>query len=149
MRGVVQRVTGASVRVEQTLVGAIERGLLVLLGVEAGDTDQDVRYLAGKTAGLRVFCDEQGLMNRSITDCGGAVLVVSQFTLLGDVRRGRRPSFISAAEPDRAEQLVADYCLALTQAGLHVEQGRFRADMQVASINDGPVTILLDSRKLF
>jgi D-tyrosyl-tRNA(Tyr) deacylase len=149
VRAVIQRVTEASVRVDETLVGSIAHGLLVLLGVETGDTHQDVRYLADKTAGLRVFEDERGLMNRSVTECGGQVLVVSQFTLLGDVRRGKRPSFTSAAEPVDAQQLYLAYCQRLSEAGLGVQQGRFQADMQVASINDGPVTILLDSRKLF
>lgn len=149
MRAVIQRVTEASVDVDGQRVAAIAAGLLVLLGVEQGDTESDVRYLADKTAGLRIFTDDAGLMNRSVVDCGGAVLVVSQFTLLGDVRRGRRPSFIAAAQPDVANQLYEEYCRRLIAIGIEVGQGRFQADMQVGLINDGPVTILLDSRKAF
>ncbi len=149
MRCVVQRVSQASVSVEQEQVGAIDRGLLVLLGVEQGDEQRDAKYLADKTAGLRIFCDDQGLMNRSVLDDGGGILVVSQFTLLGDVRRGKRPSFIAAAAPERADELYQHYCELLVQLGVFVQRGRFQADMQVALVNDGPVTILLDSRKLF
>ena len=149
MRAVIQRVLEASVSIEGQRIAAIEQGLLVLLGVEQGDTDSDARYLADKTSGLRIFPDDCGLMNRSVIDCGSAVLVVSQFTLLGDVRRGRRPSFITAAQPDEANQLYESYCQKLVAAGIEVGQGRFQADMQVALINDGPVTIMLDSRKSF
>lgn len=149
MRAVVQRVSEASVSVEGEKISAIESGLLVLLGVEQQDGARDVRYLSEKVAGLRIFDDPQGLMNLSVVDCAGAVLVVSQFTLLGDVRRGRRPSFIAAAEPEWANQLYEDFCRELVSLGIEVGQGRFRADMQVALVNDGPVTILLDSRKLF
>lgn len=149
MRAVVQRVSEASVRVESETISRIQHGLLVLLGVEAGDEPRDVRYMADKISGLRIFGDEQGLMNRSVIDCAGEVLIVSQFTLLGDVRRGRRPSFITAAQPEQAKQLYESLCAMLIGEGVRVGQGRFQADMQVALVNDGPVTILLDSRKLF
>lgn len=149
MRAVIQRVLEASVSVNGQPVAEIQHGLLVLLGVEQGDTDLDGRYLADKTVGLRIFADDAGLMNRSVLDCQGAVLVVSQFTLLGDVRRGRRPSFIAAAPPAQANHLYQNYCQHLIAAGIQVGQGVFQADMQVALINDGPVTILLDSRKAF
>lgn len=149
MRAVVQRVSEAQVSVAGELIASIQQGLLVLLGVEAGDSERDVQYMANKTSGLRIFEDEQGLMNRSVIDCHAAALVVSQFTLLGDVRRGRRPSFIAAAEPDLANRLYEAFCLQLRQAGIETGQGRFQADMQVALVNDGPVTILLDSRKAF
>lgn len=149
MRAVVQRVTQASVQVDGESVGQIQRGLLVLLGVEQGDTQADVDYLAKKTAGLRIFDDAAGTMNLSVGDVGGSLLVVSQFTLLGDVRRGKRPSFITAARPEQADCFYQDFCSAIRAAGLSVEQGVFRADMQVTLVNDGPVTILLDSRKLF
>ncbi|MCA9134533.1 MAG: D-tyrosyl-tRNA(Tyr) deacylase [Planctomycetales bacterium] len=149
MRAVIQRVRRASVTVDGECLSAIEQGLLVLLGVEQEDNERDARYLADKTIGLRIFEDEQGLMNRSLVDCGGAVLVVSQFTLLGDVRRGRRPSFVSAAAPEVARHWYEYYCQVLAAAGLAVGQGRFQADMQVALVNDGPVTILVDSRKQF
>ncbi len=149
MRAIIQRVTQASVSVDGQVVSRIERGLLVLLGVEQGDAQRDADYLAEKTAGLRIFPDDAGLMNLSVVDCTGAVLVVSQFTLLGDVRRGRRPSFISAAQPAEANGLYEYYCQQLRTAGIEVGQGRFQADMQVALINDGPVTIMLDSRKAF
>lgn len=149
MRAVVQRVAKASVQVSAECVGEIGQGLLVLLGVAEGDTERDVTYLADKTAGLRVFEDDQGHMNRSVSDVQGSVLVVSQFTLLGDVRKGKRPSFTAAAKPELANQLYQAYCARIATHGLEVEQGRFQADMQVALTNDGPVTILLDSRKLF
>ena len=149
MRAVIQRVLEASVRIEDQPVAAIKQGLLVLLGVAQGDTESDARYLADKTSGLRVFSDDDGLMNRSVIDCGGAVLVVSQFTLLGDVRRGRRPSFTDAAQPEEASQLYESYCQKLMAAGIAVGQGRFQADMQVMLVNYGPVTILIDSRKVF
>lgn len=149
MRAVVQRVTQASVTVDGSTVGQIGPGLLVLLGVEQGDTERDAIYLAEKTAGLRIFEDEAGLMNRDVRSVGGNVLAVSQFTLLGDVRRGKRPSFISAAPPEEADGLYQFYCRRLEEGGLQVERGVFRADMKVALVNDGPVTLLLDSRKLF
>jgi len=149
MRAVAQRVSSASVVVEQQQVGVIGPGLLVYLGAGEGDTDRAVAYVANKIAGLRVFEDERGRMSRSVQDVGGEVLVVSQFTLFGDVRRGRRPSFDAAAPPERAnalyEQLVAD----LRERGLTVATGRFGAMMDVHATVAGPVTILIDSTKLF
>lgn len=149
MRAVIQRVTEARVRVDEAVVGAIQHGLLVLLGVEQDDTLHDVQYLAEKTAGLRIFDDAHGRMNLSVLDIGGSVLVISQFTLLGDVRRGKRPSFTAAAEPQRANELYQGFCQQLSTRGLLVEQGRFQAEMLVSLVNHGPVTILLDSRKTF
>ena len=149
MRCVIQRVSEASVRVEDRLCGRIGSGLLALLGVEEGDAEADLRYCAEKTARLRVFQDEQGKMNRSVLDVGGAVLAVSQFTLHGDVRHGLRPSFIRAARPEEAVRFYEAYCDALREMGLAVERGEFQAHMRVASVNDGPVTILLDSRRSF
>ena len=149
MRAVVQRVSEASVMVDGQAVGAIRQGLLVLLGVAAGDTARDALYMAEKTAGLRIFEDEQGKMNRSVADIAGSVLVVSQFTLLGDCRKGRRPGFTAAAEPELADDLYQKYARTLQESGINVATGRFRAEMQVALVNDGPVTILLDSRKQF
>jgi D-tyrosyl-tRNA(Tyr) deacylase len=149
MRAVIQRVRRAEVSVEGKVCGSIGAGLLVLLGVAGDDGDSDAAYLAEKTAGLRIFEDEAGKMNRSVEDAGGAVLVVSQFTLFGDVRRGRRPSFDNAAPPPLADALYQRYVDLLTNQGLTVETGVFRAMMQVELVNDGPVTILLDSKKLF
>ncbi len=149
MRAVVQKVTEASVTVEQQEISRIGQGFLVLLGVEAGDTEKDAAYLAEKIAGLRVFEDADDKMNLSLMDTGGAVLLVSQFTLLGDVRHGRRPSFTKAAPPEAADALYAKVAALLQDKKIPVALGKFRAHMQVALINDGPVTILLDSRKLF
>lgn len=149
MRAVVQRVSEAAVEVSGQCVGQIQRGLMVLLGVEKGDAESDADYIAEKIAGLRVFPDEEGRMNRSVLDQGGSVLMVSQFTLLGDVRRGRRPSFTDAAEPIEADRLYEHCNQLLRSMGLTVATGIFRADMQVRLINDGPVTILLDSKKRF
>jgi D-tyrosyl-tRNA(Tyr) deacylase len=149
MRAVIQRVSRAQVTVEGQLRGAIGKGLLVLLGVAADDGDADLAYLVEKTAGLRVFEDDAGKMNRSVQDAGGALLVVSQFTLFGDVRRGRRPSFDNAAPPQMADALYQRYVEMLRGKGLHVETGVFQAMMQVELLNEGPVTILLDSKKLF
>ena len=149
MRLVVQRVLEASVTVDGEELGRVARGFMVLCGVEDGDTRVDVHYCVEKTVHLRVFEDEQGKMNRDILDAGGAVLAISQFTLHGDVRHGRRPSFIRAARPETAVPLYDAYCEGLREAGLRVETGRFGADMKVALINDGPVTLLVDSRKLF
>ena len=149
MRAVVQRVSEARVRVDGQVVGEIARGLLVLLGVSGQDTAADVTYIASKIRGLRIFPDEQGRMNRSVEDIGGAVLLVSQFTLYGDARGGRRPSFIQAAPPDTAKALYEDAVRELRGAGLLVETGVFQADMQVELINDGPITLLLDSSKQF
>ena len=149
MRGVSQRVTQASVTVNGETVGAIEKGFMVLIGSENGDTEADAKYCADKIAGLRVFEDENGKMNLSLPDVGGDVLLVSQFTLLADARHGRRPDFIQAARPEVAEPLCDQVKAMLEQKGLRVETGRFRTDMQVSLVNDGPVTILLDSRKTF
>ena len=149
MRAVVQRVSDASVRVDGQTVGAIQQGLVVLLGVARGDTSRDALYLAEKTSGLRIFEDEHGKMNRSVEDVSGSVLVVSQFTLLGDCRKGRRPGFTDAAEPELADQLYKEYVAIMQQRGIKVATGVFRAEMKVSLTNDGPVTILLDSRKQF
>ena len=149
MRCVIQKVTRASVDVAGATVGAIEKGFMVLLGVQVGDTEADARYCADKIAGLRVFEDENDKLNLSLHDVGGSVLLVSQFTLLADARHGRRPDFIQAARPEIAEPLCNQVKAMLEERGLHVETGRFRTDMQVALVNDGPVTILLDSRRTF
>ena len=149
MRAVVQRVTRASVTVEGKTIGEIERGLVVLLGVARDDSEADADYLAAKIAALRIFDDEQGTMNRSIKDIGGTLLVISQFTLYGDVRRGLRPSWINAAAPEIAEPLYEFFLKRAREAVERVESGSFRSTMQVELVNDGPVTILLDSRKLF
>ncbi|MEO8434132.1 MAG: D-aminoacyl-tRNA deacylase [Pyrinomonadaceae bacterium] len=149
MRAVVQRVTRASVTVNGELVGEIGPGLVVLLGIMRDDTEQDARYLVEKIAALRIFDDEAGRMNRSVKEIEGNILIVSQFTLYGDVRRGLRPSWIEAAAPEVAEPLY-DYFVALARRNIaKVATGSFRAMMQVELVNDGPVTILLDSRKLF
>ena len=149
MRCVVQRVARASVTVNEQKIAAIGAGYLVLVGVEDGDGENDMIYCADKIAGLRIFEDENGKMNLSIEDVGGEVLLVSQFTLLGDARHGRRPSFIAAARPEEAEPLLVKMQRMLEEKGLHVETGRFRAHMEVELVNDGPVTILIDSRKVF
>jgi D-tyrosyl-tRNA(Tyr) deacylase len=149
MRAVVQRVSAASVTVGARTIGQIGPGLLVLLGVETGDGPADARYIAAKVGDLRIFEDSARHMNRSVTDVGGAVLVVSQFTLAGDCRRGRRPSFDGAAPPDAAKPLYEDVIRELRAKGVAVETGEFQAMMQVALVNDGPVTILLDSRRRF
>jgi D-tyrosyl-tRNA(Tyr) deacylase len=146
---VVQRVTSARVTVDDRVTGAIDRGLLVLLGVEQNDGPSDVQYIATKIRDLRIFADDAGKMNVSVLDRLGAVLVVSQFTLAGDARNGRRPSFASAALPQIARALYEDVVRELKASGLRVETGEFQAMMQVALVNDGPVTILLDSRKTF
>jgi D-tyrosyl-tRNA(Tyr) deacylase len=149
MRAVAQRVSSASVTVGEELVGEIGKGLLVYLGAGEGDASADVDYVANKLAGLRIWPDEAGRMSRSVEDEQGGVLVVSQFTLYGDVRRGRRPSFDGAAPPEEASQLCNDVVARLRARGLEVATGRFRAMMTVRSVVDGPVTILVDSRKLF
>lgn len=149
MRAVVQRVTRASVTVDDEQVGAIDHGLLVYLGAGRGDGASDVEYVASKVAGLRVFENEAGQMHLAVADVGGAVLVVSQFTLFGDVRRGRRPSFTEAADPADAVALYEAFVEALRARGLPVATGRFRASMLVDAAVRGPVTILLDSRKTF
>jgi D-tyrosyl-tRNA(Tyr) deacylase len=149
MRAVVQRVSRASVTVERELTGVIERGFLVLLGIGEDDTQNDVIYLAGKIAGLRVFEDDAGKMNRSLDDVGGKMLVVSQFTLLGDCRKGRRPSFIKAAGPEKAGELYRSFVAEIRGQGIEVATGRFQEHMSVELINEGPVTLLLDSQKQF
>jgi D-tyrosyl-tRNA(Tyr) deacylase len=149
MRACVQRVRQAHVTVGEEVVGRIERGLLVLLGVAAGDQQEDACQLADKLVALRVFDDDAGKMNRSLADVGGAMLVVSQFTLLGDCRKGRRPSFDAAAPPEAAQSLYEVFAGQVRQQGIEVATGRFREMMQVHLVNDGPVTLLLDSRKLF
>lgn len=145
MKAVVQRVSRASVTVDGEVVGEIGRGLLVLLGVAPADGDAEVRWMADKIAGLRIFPDDEGKMNRSVVDVGGGVLVVSQFTLFGDVKKGKRPSFIGAAPPEHAEPTYGRVCDALAAQGVPVARGRFRAAMDVALVNDGPVTLLLDT----
>ena len=149
MRAIIQRVSRASVDVSGARVGEIGRGFLVLLGVMAGDTDADRSYIVKKIAGLRVFEDADEKMNLSLKDVGGSVLLVSQFTLLGDARHGRRPSFIRAARPEAAEPLFELLCEEVRRRGIHVETGRFRTHMEVSLVNDGPTTILLDSKKAF
>ena len=150
MRAVVQRVSRASVTVDTRTTGAIERGLLVLLGAGAGDGPADLQYIVDKVVNLRIFPDDTGKMNRSVLDVGGGVLVVSQFTLYGDARQGRRPAFTAALEPIAAKALYEQALAAIRAAGVAtVEAGEFAADMKVELVNDGPVTILLDSRKLF
>ena len=145
MRAVIQRVSRAKVTVENEITGEIGRGFLVLLGVAEDDTQDDGIWMAQKIAGLRVFEDAQGKMNLALADVGGAVLVVSQFTLLGDCRKGRRPSFVRAARPERAVELYRSVCAELRGQGLRVETGRFQAHMDVELVNDGPVTLLVDS----
>jgi len=149
MKAVLQRVSSASVTVDEDIVGQIGAGLLVLLGVEQGDTDKDLVYLADKTAHLRIFEDDAGKMNLSVLDVGGEVLVVSQFTLLGDCRKGRRPGFTKAAPPEQADVDYLKFVDELCRFGLKVETGTFQAHMHVALVNDGPVTLLLDSHKEF
>jgi D-aminoacyl-tRNA deacylase len=149
VRAVVQRVSEASVRVERELKGQIGPGLVVLLGVQVGDGEADAEALADKVLNLRIFPDEAGQMNRSVLDTGGGLLVVSQFTLLGDARKGRRPSFIDAARPEEADRLYLRFVERLRLSKLVVATGVFRATMDVALVNQGPVTILLDSRKQF
>jgi D-tyrosyl-tRNA(Tyr) deacylase len=149
MRAVLQRVTRARVVVDCAVTGEIGPGLLVLLGVGKNDTDESAKYLAEKTANLRIFDDEQGKMNRSLVDTGGAALVVSQFTLYGDARGQRRPSFLAAAPPEEGKRLYEEYVKALRALGVRVETGVFQARMAVELTNDGPVTLLLDSEKLF
>ena len=146
MRAVVQRVSRAAVRVEGQVTGEVGRGLLVLLGVAAGDREEDARWMADKLAQLRIFADADGKMNRSVEDEGGGVLLVSQFTLLGDARKGNRPSFAGAAPPEEANALYERVRSALALRGLPVATGVFRARMEVELVNDGPVTLLVDSR---
>ena len=149
MRFVCQRVTQAKVEVDDRVVGEIERGLLVYLGVGKGDTADDAQFIADKLVNLRIFADEAGKMNRSVMDIGGKILLISNFTLHGDCRKGRRPGFDAAAEPALAEQLYEKVSEMIAEAGVVVEKGVFGGYMQVTSQNDGPVTFLLDSKKLF
>jgi len=146
MRIVIQRVSGAAVRVGGKVTGKIGPGLMILVGVGTGDTSADAKYLADKTANLRIFADSQGYMNLSLLDTGGAALVVSQFTLYGDCRRGRRPSWHLAAQPDLGNKLYQEYCRCLAELGIAVETGIFGAMMAVEIHNDGPVTLVLDSK---
>ena len=149
MRACIQRVSRAEVVVAGESVGQIEAGLVVLLGVAHDDDRDDARYLADKVVELRIFADDLGKMNRSLAEAGGSMLVVSQFTLLGDCRKGRRPSFIDAAPPEKGEELYLAFVDAVRAKGIQVATGRFRARMDVSLVNDGPVTMLLDSKKLF
>ena len=149
MRAVVQRVTNASVTVDNETVGAIGPGIMVLIGVADTDTDKDLKYIIDKVMNLRIFDDENGVMNRSVIDAGGSILAVSQFTLYGDARGGRRPSYIRAAKPEPADAMYERAVAAWRENGIHVETGRFRTEMMVSLVNHGPVTILLDSEKAF
>ncbi len=149
MRAVVQRVIKADVTVEDKITGSIDAGLVVLLGVEEEDGEEDAAYLAEKIAGLRIFEDEEGKMNLSVKDVGGALLAVSQFTLYGDCRKGKRPSFIKAARPEKANGLYRRFVTLCQEQELHVEEGIFQAEMLVRIHNDGPVTIMIDSKKVF
>ncbi len=149
MRSVVQRVDRAIVSIEEKVISTIERGMLVFLGIEKGDSCGDANYLLGKIINLRIFEDAGGKMNISLIDILGDMLVVSQFTLLGDCRKGRRPSFISAEEPEEAKKLYEYFVDTAKEKVKHVGSGEFQAMMKIESINDGPVTMLLDSRKLF
>ena len=148
MRAVVQRVSSASVTVDGAVVGAIERGFLILLGITHDDGEVEALYLAHKIAGLRLFEDADGKLNLSLTEIGGSALVVSQFTLYGNARKGRRPSFIHAARPEQANPLYARFCELVAQEGIPVQRGVFQAEMQVALVNDGPVTLWLDTQEL-
>ena len=149
MRAVVQRVSRATVTIDEKVTGEIGQGLLVLLGVGQNDSESDAEYCAEKICGLRIFEDDQGKMNRSLLDDGGSVLAVSQFTLYGDVRRGKRPSFDAAARPEQAKRLYEYFVEKIRAAGLRCETGRFQEMMHVALVNEGPVTILIDSEKKF
>ncbi len=149
MRGVVQRVKRASVEVGDNVIGEIKHGILLLLGVEDTDEEKDLEYMCDKVPNLRIFEDENGKMNKSLIDVGGQLLVISQFTLLGDARKGRRPSFTAAAVPDKAIPMYEGFIKKMKDSGIITQCGEFGADMQVELVNDGPVTILLDSRRTF
>lgn len=149
MRGVVQRVRCASVTVDNKIIGKINQGILLLLGIEDIDENNDLEYFCDKIPNLRIFEDEDGKMNKSLLDINGELLVISQFTLLGDARKGRRPSFIKAAAPNKAIPLYESFIAKMRENKIITEAGEFGADMQVELVNDGPVTILLDSKKLF
>jgi D-tyrosyl-tRNA(Tyr) deacylase len=146
MKIVVQRSKQAQVIVNDEVVGSIEHGLVLLVGITHDDTLQDAQYLAEKVAGLRIFSDEEGKMNHSVLDCGGAILSISQFTLYGDCRKGKRPNFMAAAKPDHAEPMYEQFNTLLREKGLVVETGVFGADMDVSLVNDGPVTLVLDTK---
>lgn len=148
MRAVVQRVSSANVTVDSAVVGAIDRGFLILVGITHTDGEAEAAYLARKIAGLRGFEDDAGKMNLALADVGGSVLAVSQFTLYGDARKGRRPSFVNAARPEQAEPLYQRFCALLREQGVTVEMGVFQAEMQVVLVNDGPVTLWLDTADL-
>ena len=149
MRAVIQRVSESSVRVDGKVVGEIGKGIMVLLGVEEGDTEKEAQYIADKVIGLRIFEDEEGKMNHSLQEVGGELLAISQFTLLGDARKGRRPSYSNAARPEEANRLYEYFVEKVKATGTKVEKGVFQADMKVSLVNDGPVTILLDSQRVF
>jgi len=149
MRAVVQRVTKASVSVDNQIIGKIDAGIVVLLGVGNGDTLEDAKYMAEKCVNLRIFSDEDGKMNLSLLDVGGEALIISQFTLYGDCRRGRRPSYSDSATPDVAKELYEKFIKLVQSYGVHVKSGRFAADMFVENHNDGPVTLLLDYKEVF
>lgn len=149
MRAVVQRVSEAEVLVENNIEGSIKTGIVILLGVEESDTQDDVVYMADKIVNLRIFEDEEGKMNRSLLDINGAILVISQFTLYGDCRKGRRPSFIQAARPEKASQLYESFIDKCKSMSIKTESGVFQAEMKVRLCNDGPVTLLIDSKKVF
>ena len=149
MRAVVQRVSEASVSVEGTVTGSVQHGLCVLIGVGTQDSEADAQWLADKVVDLRIFEDEAGKMNRSVLEVKGSVLAISQFTLFGDARKGTRPGFIDAARPEVAQPLYAKFCAGVRARGVQVGEGVFRATMQVRIVNEGPVTLLLDSKKLF
>lgn len=149
MRAVVQRVKRANVTVDNKVIGEINHGILLLLGVEGDDDEKDLEYMCDKVPNLRIFEDENGKMNKSLLDVGGSILVISQFTLLGDARKGRRPSFTEAAQPDKAIPMYAKLISSMKEKNIFTQEGEFGADMQVELVNDGPVTILLDSKKGF
>lgn len=149
MRAVVQRVKAANVVVDNIVIGKIQQGILLLLGVEDNDEEKDLEYMCDKVPNLRIFEDENAKMNKSLLDLGASLLVISQFTLLGDARKGRRPSFIQAAQPHKARALYEKFIEAMKEKNINTESGEFGADMEVELINDGPVTILLDSKKIF
>jgi len=149
MRAVIQRVTSSDVTVDGVVTGAIGKGLVVLLGVEDNDDSGDVEYMADKIPNLRIFEDSEGKMNLSLVDVGGDMLVISQFTLFGDCRKGRRPGFTQAARPEKANALYREFIQRCSKAGIHIEEGVFQAEMLVRINNDGPVTIIMDSKKTF
>jgi len=146
MRAVIQRVTHSSVSVSDKIIGKIKKGLLVFLGVKKNDTESDAEYLANKIVNLRIFEDENGKMNKSLIENGGQMLVVSQFTLYGDCSKGRRPSFVQASEPKKANRLYEHFAYLVSKKGIRVEKGKFQAMMAVSLVNDGPVTLIIESK---